>query len=328
MSEQTWDLADLVEGGDPDALLRAVDGLCAARSWDGLVELAQRCRQAVGRGRQLWGVAEHIDYRLALEAPGAWAGPAVVGSPARFTLGPLSEVAASTHSWAELGPYLPPSHATTITAYERVVRGEDLSAAPGLDPHVLEIPFRLVEWEPAYPVASYHADRADFPSPDLPAMAEVSPTPAPSLDHPVSVEALLALVEPWANESNGRVEALAVEGDALAALGALGVRRARLAEIGLDLAAALMAWAGASGGAYGRRRGAAAGRFATWWALAAVTGLLDQWPVAAGHLGEEAAGLRYFAWSDLVPPSGWTLHLAIEDPVGGTSWAVAAVDAR
>jgi hypothetical protein len=30
-----------------------------------------------------------------------------------------------------------------------------------------------------------------------------------------------------------------------------------------------MGWTAASGGAFGRRRGAAAGRFGAWWALAA-----------------------------------------------------------
>jgi hypothetical protein len=35
-------LAELVELGDPVALLRAVDGLCASRDWAGLVDLRQR----------------------------------------------------------------------------------------------------------------------------------------------------------------------------------------------------------------------------------------------------------------------------------------------
>ncbi|HIE21824.1 MAG TPA: hypothetical protein EYP73_04425 [Acidimicrobiia bacterium] len=68
---------EAIEASDTDELLRVVDGFCATRAWDDLVELRSRCREAVGRGKQLWGVEEHIRYRLALEAPAAWAGPVV-----------------------------------------------------------------------------------------------------------------------------------------------------------------------------------------------------------------------------------------------------------
>ena len=44
-------LAELVELGDPAALLRAVDGLCASRDWAGLVDLRHRLEEAVERGR-------------------------------------------------------------------------------------------------------------------------------------------------------------------------------------------------------------------------------------------------------------------------------------
>src|SRR4029453_12874099 len=44
-------LAELVELGDPAALLRAVDGLCASRDWDGLVDLRRRLEGAGERGR-------------------------------------------------------------------------------------------------------------------------------------------------------------------------------------------------------------------------------------------------------------------------------------
>ena len=42
-------LAELVELGDPAALLRAVDGLCASRDWDGLVDLRRRRSSGAGR---------------------------------------------------------------------------------------------------------------------------------------------------------------------------------------------------------------------------------------------------------------------------------------
>ena len=69
----TDDLAELVEIGDLDELLRATDRLCDAREWAGLVELRDRCRKAVERGKQLWPAANHVEYRLALEAPGEFA---------------------------------------------------------------------------------------------------------------------------------------------------------------------------------------------------------------------------------------------------------------
>ena len=62
-------LAELVELGDPAALLRAVDGLCASRDWAGLVDLRHRLEEAVERGRPLWPVTTYVEYRLAHDAP-------------------------------------------------------------------------------------------------------------------------------------------------------------------------------------------------------------------------------------------------------------------
>ena len=86
-----------VERGDVDELIRLVDSLCATREWDRLVELRDRCEQAIARGRQLWPVAAHAEYRLALEAPGRFAAIVLVEGAGRFAPGPLPEVAASTH---------------------------------------------------------------------------------------------------------------------------------------------------------------------------------------------------------------------------------------
>jgi hypothetical protein len=86
-----------------------------------------------------------------------------------------------------------------------------------------------------------------------------------------------------------------------------------------------MAWTAASGGAHGRRRGMAAGRFDAWWAAAAVTGVGDDWPAAA--LGAAVGRLRWFVWDAGEPDTGWWLRLAVEDPVSGRAWAVTAADA-
>ncbi len=327
-SEQRPDLTAAVERADPDELVRIIDGLCAAGDWDGITELRDRCRHAVERGKQLWGVAEHAVYRLALEAPGQWAGPEVVAGAAPFALGPLPEVAAQGHDWEELAPHIPPGPARAITAHERVLRGENLTGDETITAGVLEIPLRLEPWEPRYPLAEYRSNRAEFPSPPPPPLEEVTlPAPGERVDDPTVTEALLGLVKPWIEESNGRAQAAAVQGTAPAALAALGVRRARLASISAAEALAAMAWSAASGGAHGRRRGAAPGRFGAWWAAAALADLLDEWPLDGDVLGAAVAGMRWYAWSDLVPPTGWTLYLAAEDPPRGRAWAVAAVDA-
>jgi hypothetical protein len=323
-------LAEAVEEGNPAKLLKLIDGLCKSRDWEGLVDLKARCRHAVDSGKQLWAIADHVEYRLALEAPGELAGPMVFEGAGRFTLGPLPEVAASRHTWDELAPYLPEGPARTVTAYERVVRGEDLTGATGIDPLMIELPLKLMDWEPAYPVATYHADKTDFPAVEIPtgkevALPELRPAPA---DEPESIDALLGLVRPWTEESNGRAEAVVVHGDTMGSIRALGPSRARLAPIPPELAMALMAWTGANGGAHGRRPGAAAGRYGAWWTAAAVSGLLDEWPVAPDHLRKAIDEMRWFVWSDLITPTGWTFHLAVEDPPHGLAWAVAAVDAE
>ena len=323
-------LAEAVEEGNPAKLLKLIDGLCKGRDWEGLVDLKARCRHAVHSGKQLWAVADHIEYRLALDAPGPWAGPMVFEGAGRFTLGPLPEVAASRHTWDDLAPYLPEGPARTVTAYERVVRGEDLTVAEGIDPLMIEIPLQLMDWEPTYQVATYHSDKTEFPAPEHPRMEQVAlaENPPPPADEHESIEALLSLTRPWTEQSNGRAEAAVIHGDSMGSIRALGPSRARLAPIAPELALALMAWTGASGGAHGRRPGAAAGRYGAWWTAAALTGLLEDWPVPPDQLGEAIKELNWYVWSDLVAPTGWTFHMTVEDPQHGLAWAVAAVDAK
>src|SRR5512137_2091018 len=124
-------VAEAVGRADLDGLVRLVDGLCREGDWEGVVLLRDRSRAALERGLQLWPAAEYAEYRLALEAPGPYAGAVVLEGAGRFALGPLWEVAASTHSWEELAPHLPGGPARALAAHERVVRGEDLTAAPG-----------------------------------------------------------------------------------------------------------------------------------------------------------------------------------------------------
>lgn len=320
-------LATAVERGDVDDLVRLVDALCSSREWDRLVELRDRCEQAIARGRQLWPVAAHVEYRLALESPGPWAATVLVEGAGRFAPGPLPEVAASTHEWAELAPHVPYGPPAVLTAHERVVRGEDLTdvALPG--PPVLDLPLRLAGWEPDYLLAHYRSDGVDLPGPSSPRYEPVdAPAPAHDGAQDAATDALVDAVRAWTDGSEGRAEATTVQGNVLDAIGALGRDRVRIAELSSSDALRALAWAGASGGAHARRPGAAAGRFAAWWAGAALTGLLDQWPVDADDLGDRVTTLRWYGWDSGGTATGWQLHLAIEDASAGRAWAVAAVD--
>ncbi len=310
---------EAIESSDADELLRVIDGLCSTQAWDDLVELRSRCREAVGRAKQIWGVEEHIRYRLALEAPPAFAGPVVSEGQSRFALGPLAEVAASTKSWTELDPHLAMGPERRTFAAERVVRGEEVSEG-GLD-----LPGSLQDWEPGYQLAAYKRDKVEAPSPAPPAVTETQlPNEFDLLDDSQSEEALADLVQPWTDESNGRCQTTVVTGDHLAAIRSLGATMCRDADIGPQTGLAWMAWAAASGGAHGRRRGAAAGRHLAWWAISVMADL--PWPCPPDDLGAAVSRFGWFWFDAGSPGSGWALRLAIEDPQGELSWAVSAVD--
>ena len=119
---------------------------------------------------------------------------------------------------------------------------------------------------------------------------------------------------------------MCVEGDVGDAIGALGPHRARVCELDVRTAMAWMAWAGASGGAHGRRRGAATGRFGAWWMLAAIGDFIDDWPVNPDALGQFANELNWYRWDAFEPALGWTLQIAIEDESEGVAWAISARD--
>jgi len=320
-------LIALVEGSDLNGLVRFIDGIVAERDWDGLVDLRDRCLEATERGKQLWGAAQFAEYRIALDAPGPYAGAVVREGAGRYALGPLWEVAASTHTWDELESHISDPRSRALVAGERAIRGEAIADA-GLDDLVLEIPLHPFSWEPQYPVADYRADRANFPEYELPDMPWVElPATAPAEDgDPMACDALLDLVKPWTEESSGRAECRAVAGLAVDAIRALGPHRVRLTEMDVGEALALLTWVGAGGGAYGRRRGTPIGRAAAWWTVSALLGVEDDWPPDPAVLEQEAAELRWFAWDPGDRVGGWNFHLAVEDPSEGLAWAVSAVD--
>lgn len=328
------DLQPLVDSADSAALLRAVDSLCAHREWDTLRDLAHRCRQAVDIGKQLWPVAMHIDYRLALEGPARHAASVLTPGAARFALGPLTEVAASNHDWASLAPHIRHPASAAAVAQERVIRGEDLRAADrGV---IAELPLRLVAWEPSYALPHYRDREAAFPQPEAARKSVVTAQPrriepASPLSEDPGGQALRDLIDTWVTQSAGRALAVTVEGDAEGAVGRLLADSNReptaaIAALEPPDALATLQWAGANGGAYGRRRGGARGRFATWWAVAALAGL--DWPVEPDALGEAISELAWYRWALPESETGWVLRIAVSDPVDGMGWAIEALDQR
>lgn len=314
------DLDRWITTGDLDELLREIARRCDRGDWNGLVVLADRARSANERGHQLWPAASFADYRMALSAPPRWAAAAVADG-GYLAAGPLTEVVAQNHTWSELEPELAPGPARDHVAQERVIRGEDLGATP-----VGELPGRLLPWEPVYALAEYRADgTARFPAPaPLPTTGVVHGERRPlSPDARDGGSALGDVARHWASHSEGRVRAVGVEGTAADAVATVHNAPARGSRVPVSEAVALMAWAAASGGSRGRRRGAATGRFEAWWALAVLTAQDDGWPVDPGPAAEE---LRWWVWTPEEPSVGWTCRLAVEDPHDGLAWALDATD--
>ncbi len=242
------DLQRLVDASDDAALLRAVDGLASSRQWDALADLARRCRDAVELGKQLWGVATHIDYRLALEGPAEHAGRVLRPGAGRFALGPLTEVAAASHDWTSLSPHLEDPAALQTVAQERVIRGEDLRGRLGPEP--VELPLVLAGWEPDYALPRYRDRSALFPSPPVAAPAGPARALSTAVREPGDAAgvALAEAVEAWTAESDGSAEVATVRGDASDAVGALA-SEAVVTELQPSEAMALVQWVAASGGA-------------------------------------------------------------------------------
>ncbi|MBT8217808.1 MAG: hypothetical protein HKN74_00760 [Acidimicrobiia bacterium] len=316
-------LADLVEASDSDGLIRFIDGVCAAREWDALGEIRHRCVQAESRGRQLFGVVQFVDYRQALEAPPELAAAVLVDGAGRFALGPLWEVAASTHTWDALAPHLGSGRMRQLVAAERALRGDEIEG--DLPADVLGIPYTHLPWEPEYPVALYKSDRADFPSPEPPALQPLPPAgDAPVADDPESEDALFGVVRTWVEESNGTAEVATVEGPAPAAVRALGFEAGDAAPVGFDTALAFLAWAGANGGAHGSRRGTPVGRSAAWAVVAALADL--EWPADPDQVGRAGTALEWWLWAPSGLVGGWHLGLAVSDVTEGLAWAIHARD--
>ncbi|MFQ5517725.1 MAG: hypothetical protein ACE5E8_09135 [Acidimicrobiia bacterium] len=319
-------LSDLIEANDPDGLLRHIETLVTSRVWEGIVEVRDRCNEAVGRGKELWGVAAYAEYRLALDAPGEWAAQVLREGTGRHGLGPLWEVAASTHPYLELVGGIADGRMRTLVAAERTLRGEDLSDADGLELDLLGTPVTLASFESHYRPATYRSDRVEAPEPELrTSFGHVECVPGDAGDPDEVTEALYGLVAPWAEQSTGSCLLSAVIGGAGDAFGVLHPGEVRAVDLDASEALALMAWAGASGGTFGRRRGGDVGRSLAWWVVAAAAGFTDQWPLRPRLMEEGLAGLQWIRF-DPGPVGGWQLHVAVADRNANRAWAVSAVD--
>lgn len=318
-------LDELVNRADLDGLVRHVDATCAARDWGHLVQIRNAARAAVATGRQLWPIATLANYRLALWAPASFAVRSLDDTARTFMPGPVSEILATNHSWNELAPVLETGHDRSLVAYERAMRGDHVTDG---ETTVLDIPIAVQEWEPTYALASYDDDGVGFPAPDLPACRDRRQChPTKAIDDIDTVLAFRRLIEPWTAQSNGSASVAVADGGPEAALGALGLRVVRVATIGHREGLAQLAWAAASGGAHGKRRGTATGRSEAWWFIASFTGLSDEWPCDPAYLGEVVQSLEFIIWeNDEAPTGGWGLRLVISDPDEGLSVALSAAD--
>ena len=331
MANPLSDFNQLIDRSDLDGLVRAVDDLCSSRDWSSLLQLRNSCRLATASGKQLWPASTLAEYRLALLAPAHIAAQVVVEGSGRFTLGPLTEVIAQSHQWSELQNELPHSPIASFVAHECALRGQHIeNPADVFD--ALETPLELQAWEPTYELAVYRDNSAEFPSPELPPTSTGRVVTAATLSESANVQdnvvadAVHQLVSAWTMSSNGTLQIGAARGDETHALASVGIASATLRELEPTQALALLAWAGARGGAYGRRRGAAAGRDSSWWLLGALSGRVDQWPLKNDEVGDVLHSLTW-RWFDAdQSPTGWQLQLVIVDEQRGLSWAINARD--
>ena len=317
---------DLINRADLDGLVRIIDDYCETRSWHELLGLRDACKAAVANGRQVWPASTLAEYRLALLAPAEIAVQVVDEEAGRFTMGPLTEVIAQNHQWSELREFLEPSPTSTYIAYECGIRGQRVDGE--LFP-ALESPCDLLPIETNYALAEYHDNEAKFPTPAIPEMgnAIVVPVSPANVVHDSEVStAFHQLFDAWTTQSNGELRMSCVEGSVLDALASLDVQEARLSLLTSSDALAWLTWAGASGGAHGRRRGNALGRDAAWWTIAALTEQISRWPLNNEELETAVNSLQWFWWDANEPTTGWNVRLCVHHADRNRSWAFMLTD--
>jgi hypothetical protein len=327
-------LDSLIHRVDLDELVRYVDNICASGDFEHLIDVRDRTRSAVNTGRQLWPIATLANYRMALYAPSQVAVRALDDSARTFMPGPLSEILAVHHTWHDLEPLLAPGPDRSLFAYERALRGDNVTTD---ETSALDIPVTPRAWEPQYPVAIYDDDGPTCDPPVLPS-STVRPHQRSDahnnhnnadlvIDDDDTDIAVRELFSSWTTESNGRVAVSIVEGSIHDSLHVHGIGDAITTPLTTQQAMSHLAWAGASGGAHGTRRGMATGRFGAWWLCATIADVIDEWPM---HDDESQRAIQELEWCHFergnTSQNGWVVHLAVHDPSNDVSVCIEASD--
>ena len=258
-------LAGLIHRADLDGLVRLVDDCCATRDWALLRRLRDDARHAVGTGRQLWPAATLAEYRLALLAPADVGGRrprrglrALLDRPVDRGRRPAPHVG---RAGAAAG-----GRATGRVRRPRAGaarRGDRGASTAGL-PDVLDLPVRRsprgsprTAWRPTTTTA------ASSPRPTCrPRLADVE-LPADAARARRRRRRRPRRCASSSSRGRRRRTAGPRSSPSMATPPGRCARSAlptaRWAPLDAAEAVAWLAWAGASGGAHGRRRGAAAG---------------------------------------------------------------------
>ncbi|MFM7125845.1 MAG: hypothetical protein ACKOYO_03150 [Actinomycetota bacterium] len=328
------DLERVVDRADLDELVRRIDALCASRQWQELYRLRSLTRAAITTGRQVWPATTLAEYRLALLAPAEWACRILNEDTSRFGIGPLTEVVAQNHVWSDVADLLDPGPRRELVAHERALRGDEVVAT---DHMVLDLPPARQWWEPDYDFPTYGDSDVSHPNPldgvnvDWRPVSLGEPNPGSVLDDEDTDDAVRRLVEPWTTTSDGRARAVVVEGKPVDALAHLSLDSVEIADLDAEQAVHWLVWCGASGGAHGRRRGMASGRFGAWWLLAAMGGFVEAWDdlhhrrELSRAVADTVSELKWSRWRS-IDRHGYELRLCAHNPGEGISFALSAHD--
>lgn len=302
---------------------KQAERLAAAEDWQGLVaardELAGRAH-SIRPGESEQAVDLRIDVMafnepLAFLAPPEFASEVLRSSPLRTQ----RNVLADRFTWEQLEPWLTSIEDRRWLAYERVVRGEDLTGA-GLKRPPGAPPFALAEWEPRYWMVYEHP--ADFVRPPEPPVELLPPTAPEEGDF--VCRALGGMVEGWRRPARARAK-----GDARRAVAATGILGAGFARCSVGDAMGVMAVAAANGGAYSGEMGLARGRERTWKVLAALAGARSAVePPPDEALARVGAHMRWWKVTPAYQEDEWIwqLSLVVEDTEHRVAWAITAAD--
>ena len=300
------ELDRLVGRNDPDELVRFVDRLTDGGDWDGLVATAAAPagrRRPPGASCGRWRRWPSTAWPCGHPASGR---PRVLTDDAGwFALGPLSEVAASTHPWAELAPWLEPGPDRRLRRPGAGRCAARTCATPTPTPPTCSSCRSCSSRGRArtrWPTTATTGPRSIRRRRPLAAGRRALPGADAAADRRRRRRrgpgrAGRPLGPPLRRPGRGRAASRATTAPPSPPSACPGPGWPRSTS---GQALAWMAWGAASGGAHGRRRGGAAGRFGAWWAATALAGL--EWPPEPGALGAVAGELRWFWWDPYEPP--------------------------